>query len=118
MSQEYRCGSCLQLWSFKLCGFCLYGKTERIHIWDRSTYRVGLYLFLIIRDVMSVVAVIGDPQLNGTVKHTGDNTRILNSHRFQTLKKLGLGKDAEKSTASLVSLETHVFIIGVQHLIC
>lgn len=65
---------------------------------------------------MSVVAVRGYPQLNGTVKHTGDN--IPNSHRVQTLKKSGLGKDVEKSTASLVSLETYVFIIGAQHLIC
>jgi hypothetical protein len=76
---------------------------------------VELHLFLIIREVMSMVAVRGDAQLNGTMKHNGGN--IPNSHRVQTLKKSGLGKDAEKSTASLANLKTHVFIIGVQHLI-
>lgn len=40
--------SCLQLY-FKFCGFCLYGKTERIYIWERSTYEIEFYLFLIIR---------------------------------------------------------------------
>jgi hypothetical protein len=37
------------VWSSKFCGFCLYGKTEKIYIGKRSTYRVGLYLFLITR---------------------------------------------------------------------
>lgn len=54
---------------------------------DRSTCRVGLHLFLIIREVMSMVAVRFDAQLNGTMKHTGGN--IPNSHRVQTLKKSG-----------------------------
>jgi hypothetical protein len=56
---------------------------------------------------MSMVAIRGDSQFGGNLKCTGDN--ILNSDSIETFMKSGSGKNAEKSTTTPVSQDTHVY---------
>jgi hypothetical protein len=102
------------LWSSECRGFCLYGKAQRICMWERSTCRMGQLFIPNNKERSRVWLLFG---VTHSLWEIWNPLRIiyLTANSIETLMKSRLGWDAEKSTASqqvsksCQTLDTHLY---------